>query len=44
VVLLVAMGLLFFGLFLVFIKYFLAGRRTTRSMSGAASLAVTLAR
>ena len=42
-VLLVAVGLFFFGLLLVFIRDFLAGRRTTRSMSGAAGLAAMLA-
>ena len=42
-VLLVALGFFFFGL-LVLIKYLLTGRRTTGSMSGAADLAMTLAR
>ena len=43
-VLLVAVGLFFFGLLLVFIRDFLAGRRTTRSVSGVFDLAATLAR
>ena len=42
-VLVVALGLFFFSL-LILIKYLLTGRRTTGSMSGAADLAVTLAR
>ena len=42
-VLLVALGLFFFGL-LVLIEYFLTKRRTTGRMSGAADLAAMLAR
>ena len=42
-VLLVALGLFFFGL-LVLIEYFLTERRTMGRMSGAADLAATLAR
>ena len=42
-VLVVALGLFFFHL-LVLIEYFLTRRRMTRSMSGAADLAATLAR
>ena len=42
-VLVVALGLFFFSL-LVLIKYLLTGRRTARSMSGAANLVATLAR
>ena len=42
-VLLVAVGLFFFGLLRIFTKDFLASRRTTTSMSGAAGLAAMLA-